>query len=77
MNMNAIKLISLTFICLAFSGCGHKLCEQDTRVYNLVNDPAFRELLAKYRVELFDPNPIFECVTDDGYYLYEMRISAK
>lgn len=77
MNMNAIKLILLTLICFAFSGCGHQLCEQDTRVYNLVNDPAFRELLAKYDVKLVDSNPKYECFTVQGYYLYEMKLMTK
>ena len=75
--MNAIKLISLTLICLAFSGCGHKLREQDTRVYNLVNDPAFRELLTKYNVKLVDPNPTYDCSTRQGYYLYEVKLMTK
>lgn len=75
--MNVIKLISLTLVCLAFSGCGHRLCEQDARVYNLVNDPAFRELLTKYDVKLADPNPTYDCVTAQGYYLYEMKLMTK
>ena len=75
--MNAIKLISLTLVCLAFSGCGHRLCEQDTRVYNLVNDPEFRELLTKYNVKLVDPNPTYDSFTRQGYYLYDVKIMTK
>ena len=75
--MNAIKLISLTLVCLAFSGCGHRLCEQDTRMYNLVNDPAFRELLTKYNVKLVDPNPTYDCSTLQGYYLYDVKLMTK
>lgn len=75
--MNSIKLISLTLVCLAFSGCGHRLREQDTRVYNLVNDPAFRELLTKYNVKLVDPNPTYDSFTRQGYYLYEVKLMTK
>lgn len=75
--MNSIKLISLTLVCLAFSGCGHKLREQDTRVYNLVNDPEFHELLTKYNVKLVDPNPTYDSFTRQGYYLYEVKLMTK
>ena len=75
--MNSIKLISLTLVCLAFSGCGHRLCEQDTRVYNLVNDPEFRELLTKYNVKLVDPNPTYDSFTRQGYYLYDVKLMTK
>lgn len=75
--MNSIKLISLTVVCLAFSGCGHRLCEQDTHVYNLVNDPAFRELLTKYNAKLVDPNPTYDSFTRQGYYLYEVKLMTK
>ena len=75
--MNSIKLISLTLVCLAFSGCGHRLCEQDTRMYNLVNDPAFRELLTKYNVKLVDQNPTYDCFTRQGYYLYDVKLMTK
>ena len=75
--MNSIKLISLMLVCLAFSGCGHRLREQDTRVYNLVNDPAFREVLTKYNVKLVDPNPKYDCSTRQGYYLYDVKLMTK